>query len=381
MFETNDLNIIAENINEVMSLKGIANIKELSKITGISYPTLAPILKGGPDFRISNLITLCQKLEIHPNTILKGLYDNTIQQKKPKSKKVRYIISLCSSSKMTYISIYDIKKETTISSIIDDILSCNTSPDEFIKKIKLAVASAGLELSSFNAHEYYVFCSVLNIENSSKLRKIKKISSEVFYGIYIESDARSSQYSNLGKNAGIAITINDGCSIRYRIEDDGETVQLNAGGFPLTDIAGNHFIGCEAIKHTINAYDRIEKESLLSNRILSLFNGDIHNLITCAYENPHKWYAEASSIVKELFHRKGKSYEIVKYSYYLLREKIRNIKKNSSKNLKILIAGDASHLYLYFLSKEKDLDYIDKPNSLSIVSIYGIDKLRNKISS
>ena len=59
---------IANNISRIMEEKDdIENLKSLSEISSISYPSLTPILQGTRDFGVTKLIELSNALNCDPN--------------------------------------------------------------------------------------------------------------------------------------------------------------------------------------------------------------------------------------------------------------------------------------------------------------------------
>ena len=152
--------------------------------------------------------------------------------------------------------------------------------------------------------------------------------------------------------------------------------KLQGYGFPISDIAGNMWIGCEAIKHSVNVQEGIESESMLADRIFALFNNDLNFLAECITRTPLATYGKASGIVKALINEDNKSYEIVKKSAMLLLNRLNLLDERLQLKLPIIVTGELTGLYSPFFQNKR---FNVKPQNFKIALVnYGIKRLKSQ---
>jgi N-acetylglucosamine kinase-like BadF-type ATPase len=325
--------------------------KELAERSNISYSTLAPILRGERDFRISNLIALAEALNVTPNEILNGLYkakDTSLNSKTFKAPK--YYVILVTGFGLTYCRLVDLTQGNTENAIYHFSLACTNEPKTVIEKIKMAITSFKYEIAY---SEIYLYLSVLGCEHVFGREHISKELRKTFGMVIIEPDWMPVYKSLLENKNGILISINNGSTIAYSNDKGKNIVKLQGYSFPVSDDAGNLWLGCEAIKHAINVKEAVESRSMLSDKILGVVNSDLNLLATKAYDHPHEFFAEVATIVKELASKKDMAYEIVKRGFNLIWQRILIIDKKLNKKLPIYLSGSLAYLYEEFVPKDR----------------------------
>lgn len=344
--------VIGENIGEIMD-ESHADLtaKELAERSNISYSTLAPILRGERDFRISSLIALTEALGTSPNELLHGLY-------KPGAMYLhnqcvyppKYYAIFLTDVGLTYCKIFNLENNESEIKLFPFSLFCTKDHKQTIEQIKSAINDM---IGEINFSEIFLYLSVLAYEHvDGRLRLIEDLR-KTFATYIIEPDWMPIHHSSLQDNNGIVITINNGYVISYS-HDHGKTINKVQGySFPISDEAGNLWLGCEAIKHAINVKEGVEPRSMLSDKVLSLVNSDLNLLATKAFDYPHQFFIEVAAIVKELSNKKDKAYLIVKKGFDNIWERINGIDEKSEKLLPVYLAGALAYLYEEFIPKER----------------------------
>lgn len=370
---------LAETIEKTMDYEGIS-AKELAKKSGISYSSLTPIINGSRDFGVSKLIALAEALEATPNALLDGLYEEPKNNLKSTTTHTpEYIAIFISVISVTYCMIYEVESKNKVTSVLQFPLRCSQPPEEFLEYVITSIQRLSKSFTkNISNHEIAVFVSVQQFGRAASKKKIQKIGEHAFANFIMEPDATTNHRALLNNKNGICISINDGDAITYST-DHGKTItKLQGYGFPISDIAGNYWIGCEAIKHAINVKEKIESDSLLSDKILALFNDDIDFLSESTMMNPAISYIKASSIVKELLHKKQQSYNIVKRSADVLMARISLIDKDIKNKLPIIITGDLAYIYEEFIPEQRIIKTKERHND--ILLNYGLTVAKQAIA-
>jgi hypothetical protein len=281
MKKTN-LQVLSETIAKIMDNKDITP-KELSLKSKIGYSTLIPILKGTRDCGFTKLIAIANALECDPNTLLNGLI--RIQpNKKNNNKQVsseippKYLVSFISLASETHCLILEIDSHTQKALVFPFALGCGQNPDDFIDYISLAIKESLQKnfIWPVNFKDIAIFVSIQQYEGHANRAKIQNYADSLFAKFIIESDAITNYHALVGKNNAICITINDGNGIAYSFDKGKNVTKVHGYGFPISDVAGHHWIGCEAIKHVIKVKEGIGPSTSLSDGILALFNYDVY---------------------------------------------------------------------------------------------------------
>ena len=369
---------LSETIEGLMSAKKMS-VKELAQKSDISYSTLIPIINGSRDCGILKLIAISEALDCNPDIILAGMF-NSKHVTTISNANVKYMAILISVIPVTYCMLYNINTQEKTTSVFQFPLKCSQNTDEFIDHIttslqKLARHSA----EKVEMKNIAVFTAVQQYGRENNRNKIQKQGEHCFYNFFMESDAITNHKALLGNKNGICITINDGDAITYSIDKGKNIVKLHSHGFPISDIAGNFWIGCEALKHVINVKENTENNSILSDKILATFDDDIDFLSEYTVENPWQSYTKASSIVKELVHRHQKARGIVAKSADLLMQRIKVIDKETKTQLPICVSGDLAYIYEEFFPKNRLIKFKNSQND--ILLNYGIELLNSAIKN
>lgn len=372
---------VSSSIEKTMLQKNISP-KELAQKSRISYSSLIPIINGARDFGISKLIAIANALGCTPDKLLSDLISvsNDIASEK-KNISPKYLISFVSVISVTYCMFYEVSSKNKITTVLKFSLGCGQDPDEFLDR--LITYTQEILLKEFKqavtSKDLAIFVSVQQYEWALNRAKIQQKGEDLFAKFIVESDAITSYHTIFHNKNGILITINDGDSIAYSITNGNDIIKIQGYGFPISDIAGNHWIGCEAIRHVINVKEGIEISSLLSDKILALFNDDLYYLSESLVKEPENVYSKASSIVKELLSEEHTSFEIVKKSASLLFNRIKILDNQLKIKLPIALTGDLANLYKGFFPKNRIIKYHDKASTSALN--YGINYLQKNIAS
>ncbi|MCK4608310.1 MAG: helix-turn-helix domain-containing protein [Gammaproteobacteria bacterium] len=339
---------LSENLEKTMSSKKI-DAKELAKISGVGYSSLTPILNGSRDFGVSKLIAIANALGCGADELLNGL----ISKKKEDPNSIstpKYIAVFISVIAVTYGILYEIESNNKITSVLPFPLRCGQEPNELLDHMVTSIQKLAKEVTTkIDNGDIAVFVSVQQYGRATNRKKIQQKGDKVFAKFVMEADSMANHKALLSKKNGICISINDGNIITYS-NDSGKTVnKLQGYGFPTSDVAGNYWLGCEAIKYAIKVKDGLDESSLLSDKVLALFNDDVVLLQESIAEKPEATYLKASQIVKELTYEQEQSRIIIQKSADLLMESIRVIDRKTKTKLPIVITGDLAYLYNKFL--------------------------------
>ena len=371
---------LAEQLNKVMSTKNITP-KELAKKAKISYSSLMPILNGARECGVSKLVDIANALGCAPDMLLKGSVSKSGKLNAENAyTPPKYLAVFISIVRVTYCMLYESSSNNSLEAVLPFPLRCGDEADFFLENILGALEKFSKDLNT-NIHpkEVAVFASAQQYGRKINREKIQNKGGGLFSLFLLEWDAITNHEAFIGKRNGICVTINTGDIITYSA-DHGKTITpLQGFGFPISDVAGNYWIGCEAIKHAIHVKENREVPSLISDRLLALFNDDIFYLGACTMEDSNTVYSAASNIVKEFVHYQPKANEIIKKSFDLLFSDIKIIDKRVKKKLPIFLSGELAYLYESFFPKER-LFPLNKPQS-AILLQHGLNKLKVQLSS
>ena len=369
---------ISATLKQTMLAKDIS-VKELAKRSGISYSSLAPILNGSRDFGVSKLVDIANALECNPDILLAGLLNESKNKILLEPTAPEHIAVFISVIPVTYCRVYEVetKKETT--SVLHFPLRCSQDPDEFLYHISIAIQNLSGKLTkNINHKDTAVFLSVQQYEITTNRKKTQHKGDQYFHKFVMESDAITNYRALIGDQNGICVTINDGDAIIYSTDKGKSFTKLQGYGFPISDSAGNCWLGCEALKHAVDVKGGVEPSTPLSDKVLALFNDDLDLLSEYTLTNPDSSYIKASAIVKELAHMRGKAYEIVKHSYESLRKRIAVIDKETKTKLPIAVAGGLTHIYESFFPNDRIMKFSGRHNT--ILLDYGIKTMQQALN-
>jgi N-acetylglucosamine kinase-like BadF-type ATPase/transcriptional regulator with XRE-family HTH domain len=377
------LRILSETIEKIRLEKNLSP-KDLSRASKISYSTLIPILNGSRDCGTTKLLAIVNALECDPNTLLTGLFqvqkviENHEKQTSPKSMP-KYLVAFISTISVTHCLVLDTISQTKRTTVFQFAFGCAQNPEDFIE----LVASSVKEIVSknfsrqINNKDVGVFISVQEYEITINREEIQKSGSSLFSTFILEKDAITNYNALIGNDNAICVTINDGDAITYSTDKGKNIVKLQGYGFPISDEAGHHWIGCEAIRHVINVKEGDESSTSLSDSLLALFNEDINLLSEGIMLDQASTYSRASSVVRELINVDTAAYEIVKKSADLLLKRIKSIDDKTKSKLPIILTGDLATLYSSFFPQKRLIK--TKAIHGSLLLNYGVGVLQNNL--
>jgi N-acetylglucosamine kinase-like BadF-type ATPase/transcriptional regulator with XRE-family HTH domain len=344
------LEIVSQTINKIADTKGLTP-KQLAEKAGLSYTTLIPILRGERDFRVSNLVTLANALKITPNDLLLGTYTPTTGTESLTYRQPKYFALFIASPSLTYCQLIDLKTHHSEQKTFQFAIDCTGNAFDVIGRIRNAITNTAGK--NINFEDVYLYTSVQGYEHVDGRARFLDHASKIFSQTLIEPDWMNIHKAILPENNGIVLTINDGSVLSYS-NDHGKTLHKRMGYyFPISDEVGNFWLGFQAIRHAINVAESIEECSLLSDKILSLFNSDLDLVATRIFETPKASYLEAASVLKEQISQKGKAYQIIKNGFELMWKHILQIDKLLDQQLPVYLAGDLASLYEEFVPKKR----------------------------
>ncbi|MCK4869954.1 MAG: helix-turn-helix domain-containing protein [Gammaproteobacteria bacterium] len=367
---------LSERIAQIMAAKGLS-AKDLAKKAGIVYSTLTPILNGSRDCGVTKLAAIAEALECSPNELL---YDKQVQFGSSSflKNKAKYLVVFMSQISATYCLIYDLKTKKTKQTVMKFSLHYGRNPNEFIDYIIVSIRSLLNKEDNLNFKEMAIFISGQKYELEDNRKKIQDRGDYLFSSFIIESDAQTNYRALIKDQNAICIVINDGDAILFST-DKGKTISKRQGhGFPISDVAGNHWIGCEAIRHTIDVKEELEPSSPLSDKISAYYNDNLNAITEHVLLKSESAYAQASAMVKELMLRKEKSYQIVAESAKLLFMRVKAIDKEIKSELPIFLTGDLAYIYEEFFPEKRLMKLSDK--HIDILLQYGIKKLGKAVN-
>lgn len=373
----------SESLEKIMDVRKIT-AKELAHLSKIGYSSLIPIINGNRDCGVTKLVAIANALNCTSDDLLNGVIishgDSNYSINaaiKPQPKYLAVFISLIS---VTYCMIFEVSSKNKKITMFQFALGCGLNPDKFLDYLAIAlqeVISKNFKETP-NNNEIAVFASVQQYEWEENRIKIQQKGNGLFATFILESDAITNYRALFNKDNGILVTINDGNGITYSIDHGENIAKVQGYGFPISDVAGNYWIGCEAIKHVINVKEEVEPNSLVSDRILALFNDNIYYLSESLERESKNTYAKASSVVRELLCEDQKAQDIIKHSTNLLLERIVSIDNKLKTKLPIALAGDLANVYKQFFPKNRLISFKGKPNNLLLN--YALSVLQQSIN-
>lgn len=376
------LKILSKNIAEQMD-KIDFTPKQLSEHSGVSYPSLMPILNGTRDCGISKLLAIADALNSRPDQLLKGLYNkddrNSLVESNPNKLKICAVF--ISQVKMTYCLVHILSSNQKLETTKNYALQCGMKPNELISDINETINESVKQLNfdePFNLKNVAVFISAQQYDRPYDKQNLDNQLRKQFFNHILQADYIANYNAFLGKKDGICVSINDGCALTYSSNKGKSITKLLGYGFPISDIAGNFWLGCEAVRYTIRVAENIEQSSTLSDRLLAIYDGNVNALSEAAMQAPQKTFLLACSIVKELHFKQEKSYQILQESSKKLLEYIHIVDKTTKKTLPILLAGELAYLYAEFMPKNRIIN--SKHEHKLILLSYGSEALTNALN-
>lgn len=347
-----DVRTVSKNISELM---GDMSVKDLSDKSGIPYSTLVPIIKGERDFGISKLICIAKALDISIEALFSGTHTLTAQYSSPIVKKpnIKYLTAFLTNNTSTRCAILNLVTNEQSISLFPFPIFCANNQHNTIDTLKSCIKKQLAKEDALDFSEIAAYSSAISYEHVIGREKLDREGRRNF-GLYLlEPDWMPTFHALYPDQNGILITINDGIAIAYS-NDNGKTVGKHQGyTFPISDEAGGIWLGCQALRHAINVAEGIEDRSMLSDRVLSVFNSDLNLLSTKVFDNPRDTYIEMSNIVRSLAHRKQKSYSLIKQSFENIWTHIEALDKKLGLKLPIKLSGDLSDIYEEFIPVER----------------------------
>lgn len=375
---------LSQSIEKMMKIRKMAP-KELAQASKIGYSSLIPILNGSRDCGVSKLVAIANALNCTTDVLLEGLIpiSNDLPEdpsRRSSTAKPSYLVVFISLMSVTYCVVYEVDSHTKKNSVLQFALSCGLNAEDFLDRIVTTLQDIMTQQFKIplDSKNFAVYASVQQYEWTENRRKIQEAGDNLFATFILESDALTNHRALFGTKNGILITINNGNSITYSTDKGKHIAKLQGYGFPISDVAGNYWIGCEALKYATNVKENAEFSSLLSDRIFALFNNDLCALSESIERNPEDTYTKISSIVKELILEDPHAYAIVKASADLLLKKIKQLDNQLKIKLPIGLTGDLANLYKQFFPKERVISFKEK-QSTTLLN-YGIDFLKKIIS-
>lgn len=348
-------------LEKIMQTKGITP-KMLSQKTKIGYSTLAPIIKGHRDFGITKLVAIAEALECSPDVILNNKPINSLVELKRPQSIPKYLAIFISFSSVTHCMVYETDTSNKKTGVFKFALACGQNHEDFIDRISTSIQNmiSPNPTNSVKTNDIGVFVSVQQFEWSTNRSKIQQYGNRAFAYFIIESDAITNYRALFGEKKGIVVTINDGDGITYCPSDRKDIIKLQGYGFPLSDVAGTCWIGCEAIKYAISVKEGIETSSPLSDRVLALFNNDLFSVSENIHDDADNIYAKAASTVRELLFEDRKAHDVIKQSANLLLQRIQLLDVKLKIKLPIALAGELANMYKNFFPSERLVELKNK---------------------
>ena len=363
------LKIISKNIHDLM---GDMTSSELSRKSGIVYSTLLPLIKGERDFGVSKLLCIAEALGADINEILKGTYTiNDEISSKPSA--LKYLVVFLTSNRHTRCTVFNLETKKRDSALFPFPIFCTDNPHNTIDIFKECIKQMLKNKTPF-FDEIAVYSSTLSYEHITGRERLLNQGKKNFNAFILEPDWKTAYSALFPENNGILLTINDGYVISYSV-DKGKNIYKRQGySYPISDEAGSVCLGCQAIKHTINVVEGLEKRTLLSDSVLATCNSDLNRLATTLVDNTRDTYVEMASIVLLLAHRKQKSHRLIQETFNNIWEHIEALDNSLNRKLPIKISGEVAHAYEEFIPKARfagsDFQYEEASFN------YALDKLR-----
>lgn len=368
---------LPKNLEQLMRAKNLT-AKELAQKSKISYSSLMPILSGNRECSISKLIAISETLGCTPDTLLKDLFspvDKSFSENNMPSDRPKFLAVFISVVKVTYCLLHDTETGVTKESVQQFPLRIEDGPEFLISNIIATLEKFSQDLKKhIEPKEVAVFASVQQYGRKTNREKTQSKGDHLFAKFIMEADAYSNHNAFIGKQNGICVSVNDGCMITYNLDHGKVINRLQGYGFPVSDTAGNYWIGCEAIRHVVNVKEQREPGTLLSDRLLASFDSDIMLMCASALEVPHATFLKASNMVKELLQQEQKAYGIFKRSADLLLVDIATIDTLAKAKLPIFISGELAYFYEGFFPKERLIEIKERQND--VLLRYGLEKLK-----
>lgn len=368
---------LANSLNRIMRARGMT-AKKLASASNISYPSLMPILNGNRDFGVTKLLAIMNALDCSSAEVLDDFLPprKSGVNKSSLSLQPEYLISFCSLLSITYCLVCEIKSEKQKVIVLPYIsLTCNQQPNEFVRQLLIYAQQIIKEHfhQDIPSKKIAVFVPVQKYELKINRLKIQKAGDILFSKFIIESDIIVNHKVFLRDDNGICVTINDNSAITYSLDKGGDLIKIQNYGFPISDVAGKIWVGCEALKYAINYVETAGRATLLSDKILAAFGGDLNCILESLTSNLHDVYFIASDVVMSLVTTDENACEIIKRSAELLLQKINLIGSGMALDLPIVLAGDLVDIYKNFMPKDR-LITCEKKASDMILN-YGVDSL------
>lgn len=327
---------------------GTMTAYELAEKSGVVYSTLVPLLRGDRDFSVTRLLQITEALGVNIEELLVGTYSQKQPRNIPNTAQAKYLAVFITNNKSTRCFVRNIKTNEEKGSVAPYTVYCCDTPNNTISAIKSHLDKL-IDDKNLNYQEVAVYTSSLAYEHIQAVPRLKKEGSRHFNCFMLEPDWKTSHHALFPNQNGILITINDGFVISYSNNKSQTIHKLQGYGFPASDHAGAIWLGCQAIKHTIDVVEGLAERTMLSDSILPTYHSDLNTLASTLYDNARMVYLEAATIVISLFSKKDKSFQLVEESFQNIWNYIKRIDHLTDKKLPIKLSGEFAYVYDSFL--------------------------------
>ena len=161
-----------------------------------------------------------------------------------------------------------------------------------------ALEEALIDLKSEETKGKYLFYAGIGIKGTELAEKCDafKNSKHPFEKLILQSDGYVDCLGAHNGNDGAAIVVDEGV-VAHQIEDGKKPTKLGGWGFPHADEGSSAWLGCEAVRHTLQWQDGYIDESPLLKKVFHRFNNDLSDLVTFATRASPRNYAGLASMV------------------------------------------------------------------------------------
>lgn len=177
-------------------------------------------------------------------------------------------------------------------------MSVDVAWKSILDTVNEALKSADLNLKNQN-YRFHAGCGLAGTEVIEAVDDFLSRSHQ-FTSICLKSDAYTACLGAHGGKDGAIIIIGTGV-IGMRIQGD-EIVQVGGWGFPHGDEGGGAWLGMEATRLVMQAYDGRVEFSPLLKAILKKFNGDFYRFVAWANTAQSTEFAQIAPLVIEHIH-------------------------------------------------------------------------------
>ena len=373
---------IVKNINNAVAKSKLSK-NALAQKSGLPISTLNRILSGERNFTVDKMIPIARALNLNLSEIFLGIETkNSDMNTEVAQAKKRLRVGIMSLRKRRITCIKDDSNIIGISELSGD-LDLAEPLSSLFESIE---SSIGTALQNSDMPQYKelskseitqpTFLNNIDIklvtqsyEFMDKRKNFLYKANQIFSSALHLPDWQITYLSDFHDSDGISLVVDKGVSLS--IKREGRLEKIGGWKFPTYDLGGENWLGNEAVKHTIEVYEGLDKASKLSSDILAMFNGKIEKIVETCFQGVRDtdiFCRFAEILIRCFYQGDKKAITIISQGINKVNLLIAAADKKLKTKPKISINGSLSDIYLKYIDHDRIAEATDNKAKVSLLT-------------